>query len=133
MEVRSGLLGSADRAGGAGRADGADGLSLGDPGSAVHGDRPEVDERDGVAVGRLDREAEAVRGHGAGERHRSGVRGDHRRSGGPADVDAAVLAGRVRITPELECLQDRTGRGPRPPVRGRCEHEEGDGDADRSQ
>jgi hypothetical protein len=61
MEIRNRLLGSS------GRADRGDGLPFGDADAAAHRDRPEVDERHGVAVGRLDREAETVRRHRTGE------------------------------------------------------------------
>ena len=66
-----------------------------------------MDERDGVAVGRLDRDAEPVRRHGAREGHHAGARREHGRTGRAADVDASVLAAAYGSSPSRNCR--RTG------------------------
>jgi hypothetical protein len=80
----------------------------------------EMRERDGERVSREDRDALTARGHRPGERHLSGRRRDDRRSRRGADVDAAVLATRVRVRRiERERREHRAGHGPRPRARGR--------------
>ena len=73
-----------------------------------------MEERHGVAVGRQDRDAATVRGHGACERDRAGGRSANRAAGRAGDVDAAMLAGGVRVGAELERAEHLTVRGPRP-------------------
>ncbi len=107
----------------AARPDRADGVTLGDCGALRHDERAEMGERDGVAVGGLDRQAHPGRGDGArkGDCARGG-----RCDGGAgraADVESAVLAGGVRVRRiEVERLQDVAGGGPGP--RTGCGHEE---------
>jgi ABC-type amino acid transport substrate-binding protein len=85
-------------------ADRADRLALRDRGCSRDGDRAEVDEGDGVAVGRLDRyDAPAARDH-AREADDASGRGAHRRVGCRGNVDSAVLSSCVRIVPEVEGL-----------------------------
>jgi hypothetical protein len=79
------------------RADGPHRLALAHCGSSPHAERPEVHERDGVAVLGLDRHDPAAAGDGARERDRSRGRCADGSSGGGADVDSAVLACRVRV------------------------------------
>jgi len=90
-------------------------------------DRPQVGERDGVAVGGLDRERPAVRRHGAregdGSRRR---RPDEVAGGGGAQVDAPVLAAGVRVRAERERSQHGPGDRPRPRLRCRGEREQGE-------
>ena len=105
----------------AARADRADVVQLGHGRALDDADRPQMRERDGVAVRGLDRDRLAVRGHGPGEAHRAGRRRDHglaRRAG--AQVDAAVLVRGVRVRLVVdERLQDRPLHGPAPGIRSR--------------
>jgi hypothetical protein len=96
VDVRLGVL---RLAGPTGRADAP---ALGDLVAARDGDGAEVDERDRVAVGRLDRHRAASAGHGAGERDRAGRRRLDERACRRGDVDAAMLLGRIGIVPEDE-------------------------------
>ena len=105
------------------RAHRPDRRSLGDGDTLRDDDRPEMDERDGVAVLRLDRDPTTVRGEGSGERHDPGRGRADGRAVGAADVDAAVLAGCVGIRPQTERSQDRPVGGPRPRRSRRAEHE----------
>jgi hypothetical protein len=82
----------------------ADRDALGDGLALANADGPEVDERGGVAVVRLDRHRAASSRHRSGERHGAGGRRDGGRPGGGADVDATVLPGRVRVRAEDERL-----------------------------
>jgi hypothetical protein len=52
-------------------------LSLGHDGAGVDQERAQMQQRDRVAVGRLNGDREPVRGDLAGERDRSGSRRDH--------------------------------------------------------
>jgi hypothetical protein len=113
VDVRVGVLRLAARAKCADCGALGDGLALPD------GDGPEVNERRGVAVGRLDRHRSPAAGHRSGERHRSGRRRDDGRPGSRTDVDAAVLTGRVGVRPEDEGSQHRAVDRPGPGVRGR--------------
>ncbi|HET7648011.1 MAG TPA: hypothetical protein VFK17_05525 [Gaiellaceae bacterium] len=118
MDVRPVDLGVAARAGG------ADDVALGDRAAGGDGDRAEVRERHGEPVGSRDRDGAARARHGAGERHRPGRGRAHRLAGGRADVDAAVLAGGVRVRGiEGERLDDAAARGPRPRSRDGREQE----------
>jgi hypothetical protein len=72
-------------------------LSLRDCGPRSDRNRPEVDERDRVAVLGPDRQAATFSRQLAGEGDDAGRRGAHLCSRRRADVDATVLATRVRI------------------------------------
>jgi hypothetical protein len=118
VDVRTCMLG---RARGADR---ADHRSLVDTRAARHRRRSEVDERDRVAVRRLDRDGKAVRGHRAHERDQACARGSDRLALLAGDVEAAVLPGGVRVAAVSELLQDRPGCRPGPRARGGSENEE---------
>jgi len=81
----------------AARTDRPDAVALRDRRALRHGDRAEVRQRDGVAVGGRDRDALAGRRHGAGERDDAGDRCEHLRVGRAAEIDAAMLASRERM------------------------------------
>lgn len=103
------------------RADRPDDVSLAHDDAAHHVDRAQVRERDGEAVGRLDRQALAARRHRARERDRPGPRRAHgptRR--GRAHVNAAVLAARVGVAAEDERAQHRSVGRPGPGAGGGC-------------
>jgi hypothetical protein len=92
-------------------------VTLGDRSSDGQTDRAEVDERDGVTVCGPDRQTETRMRKRAREgdeavRRRAHVR-PHRRT----DVDAAMLAARVRIVPRDERPQHRPVDRPGPGVR----------------
>jgi hypothetical protein len=76
----------------AARADDPDRLALRHDRAPADQERAEVQERDGVAVGRLNGDREPVRRDLADERHRSGGRRDHRVTERPLDVDPTMLA-----------------------------------------
>jgi hypothetical protein len=99
-------------------------LPLAHGGASGHGHGPQVDERDRVAVVGLDRHGEPVRSDRTSEGDAARPRRDHRGTGLPADVDAAVLAGRVRIASVVKRLQQRPGGRPRPRTCPGGEHEE---------
>jgi hypothetical protein len=101
--------------------------------TACHRRRAEVDERDRVAFGRLDRNGEAVRRHRADERDHSPTRGDDGLAGLTGDVDAAVLPGGVRVSAVSELGQDGAWGRPRPRARGGGNDEKGDYDEGCSQ
>jgi len=84
----------------------ADDLALGQGGAARDCDSAELEQRDGVAVGRLDRHGAAAGGDRAGERHGSGGGRANRLADRSADVDAAMLAGLVLVARERERPQD---------------------------
>jgi len=81
----------------AARPDGSDGVSLSDGRTAPHSEGAQVHERHRVAIRRLDRHGLSSARDGARERHRARCGSDDRSPGGRADVDPAVLAGRVRM------------------------------------
>ena len=71
--------------------------------------RAEMHERDGVAVGGLDRHGLPARRHRAGKRHSPARGGQNVRAGWTGDVDPAVLAACVRIgRVERKSAQDST-------------------------
>lgn len=121
-----------DPLGVAARADRADGLSFLDRSPCRHADRSEMDERDRVAVGRANRQAEPFARKLPGKRH------DARRGSldvgacVSGDVDPTMLAARVRIVLGDERAEHRAFDGPRPGRRRRAEHEgeQGTGRAD---
>jgi len=102
------------------RPDRPDRRTLCEHGALRNAERAEMRERHGERIGREDRDALAARGHRPGERHLSGSRRDDRRSRRGADVDAPVLATRVRVRRiERERREHRSGHGPRPRARSR--------------
>jgi len=78
-----------------------------------------MQQRDGVAVRRLDRDCPPAGRHGSGERDDTASRRDNRRAGSRADVDPTVETARIRIGAEAESVQNRPLHRPGPPVR-RC-------------
>jgi hypothetical protein len=102
-----------------GRADGCDRRALPRECASYDGDRAQVQERHGLPGRRLDRHRLAEGGHGACERHDALRRGAHGRADRCRDVDAAVLAGRVRVfRVEVEAAQHLTVHRPGPRPRG---------------
>ena len=80
-----------------------------------HGDRAEVDERHGIAVGREDCDALTVRRHRSGECHAPGYRSLNRTSRRPTDIDTPMLPGRIRMRRvERERRKHDTINGPHP-------------------
>ena len=98
-----------------------DDRTLGDRAPAGNVDRAELEQRDRVSVGGLDRERAAARrdrpdeGHGARD-GRANRLVDRR-----ADIDAAVLPGLVLVCCERERPQDRPLHRPGPAGSGRDE------------
>ena len=91
----------------AARADRADRRALRDGGVRGDRDRAQMRQRHRVAVGRLDRDALPRGRHRAGEGHRARGGCDHGGAGSAADVDAPVLAARIRMARiEDEGLKD---------------------------
>jgi hypothetical protein len=112
-------------------ADLTDDNALGDLGRARDGNCSEMDERDGQAVGRLERERAAAARDRSGEAHRPGYRRPDRVAGVGADVEAAVLPRRVGVVTELEGSKHRPVDGPGP---GECGRRAGlERDQDRKQ
>jgi hypothetical protein len=110
-EVHVGLRGLDDAAG----PDRPDDRALSDERPAPYSDRPEVDERRGVAERRLDRHGLAARRHRPCERDDSVGRGEHRATARSAEIDTAMLAGGVRVrVVERKRPQDRAVDRPRP-------------------
>jgi hypothetical protein len=101
------------------RADRANADALGDGRTALDGHGAEMEQRDGVAVRRLDRDRPPAGRHGPGERDDATRRRDDRGTGSRADVDAAVESARVWIGTEAERLQNRPLHRPGPSLR-RC-------------
>jgi hypothetical protein len=103
------------------------GLTFADRRSFRDGERAEMRERDGVAVGRRDREALARDRDGSGERHRPGRGRDDAGAGLGAEIDAAVLAGCIGMRRVVgERLQHRPVDGPRPGSSRCCVQQCGD-------
>jgi hypothetical protein len=99
----------------AARSDRTDDRALRDARTAHHPDRPEVHERGGVAERRLDRHRLAAGRHRPSERDHSLRRSEHRTAARSAEIDTAMLAGRVRMrVVERKRPQHRTVDGPRP-------------------
>jgi hypothetical protein len=86
----------------AGLADRPDLLALGDAHARRDGDRAEMERRDRVAVGRLDRDRSPVARQGACEAHRTRCGRQRRLARDPGDVDTPVLTGVVLVRPEGE-------------------------------
>ncbi len=117
VHVRDGLLGHPARA------HRTNGVTLGDGRPTPDGHRAEMQQRDGVAVRRLDRDRPPAGRHGSGERDNAAGRRDNRGTSSRADVDTTVEAARVRIGAEAERVQNRPLNRPGPPVR-RCGRDE---------
>jgi hypothetical protein len=103
----------------AARPDRGDRIALGDQRAPSDTQRPEMQQRHRVAVGRLDRQRLAPGRHRAGERDGSSGRRDHRRALRSTDVDPAMLAAFVRVVAEAELAQHRPVHGPCPATRAR--------------
>jgi hypothetical protein len=93
--------------------------------------RTEALQRHGVPVGGANRDRLSAGRNGAGEADRSGCRRMHRRPGGSADVDAAVLAAGVGVVTKDEWSKHRPVDGPGPGERGL--HADLERDEDRKQ
>ena len=87
----------------------------------------EVRQRRFVLTGR-DRQSEAVDRCRPGKRDRAGDGRAKARRASQGDVDAAVLATRVRVAAHREPAQDRAVGGPRPGPRRRAGHQRAGGD-----
>jgi hypothetical protein len=99
----------------AARPDGPDDRAFRHERPAHDPDRPEVDERGCVAGRRLDRHRLAPVRHRASERDHSALRGVYWAAARSAQIDAAMLAARVRVrVVEHKRPQHRTVDGPRP-------------------
>jgi hypothetical protein len=110
---------------GAARADRSNDGALRDGGVLRHGDQAEVRQRHRQTVGGVDRDRLAARRHRPREADDTGGRREHRCAGVTTDVDAAMLAARVRMRRiEREPLEHGAAHGPRPGSRrGHPEHE----------
>jgi hypothetical protein len=105
------------------RPDRADDFALGELRPHAHADRPELHERDRVAVGSADRQRQPRARNGAGESDDAGRRRSHLSTCRRADVDPAVLAAHVGVVVGDESLQHGPVDGPAPGCCTRCEHE----------
>ena len=83
----------------------------------------ELEQRDRVAVGGLDRHTAPALRERAHEGDAPARRGANLGPGGDADVDTAVLAARVRVRADGERAQHRTVGGPGPTERSRGDDE----------
>jgi hypothetical protein len=114
-----GDIGLADL-GDAARTDGRDDVSFVDAIPSGGQERAEMEERDGVSVGRLDRHGPPARRDGAREADDARCGRAHVRPGRRAEIDAAMLTRCVRMRAvERERAQHRTVDGPRPRLRCR--------------
>ncbi|MEO5574845.1 MAG: hypothetical protein ABIR67_06040 [Gaiellaceae bacterium] len=109
----------------------ADDVAFRNTGAARDVDRAELQQRDGVAVGGLNRQRPTAARDRAGERDGAGRGCTYRVAGGRTDVDAAVLPGRIGVRRHGERPQDGTLDGPRPADRSRNDDQERDRRADR--
>jgi hypothetical protein len=107
----------------AGVAEGADGLALRDDRAARYGERRQVQQRDRIAVGRLDRHRTAVHRQRAREANDAGGGGGDCLPGRTADVDAAVMTGLVLASAVRERPQHGPRCGPAPALRDRRQQE----------
>jgi hypothetical protein len=119
VHVRHRVLGRAARA------DGADGGPFDDRRTPFDRQRSEMQQRHGVAVGRLDRDRAAACRHCPGERDEARGRRGHGGAQRRADVDAAVEAAGIGVGAEAEPLQHRPLNRPGPAVRARGRNESG--------
>jgi|tagenome__1003787_1003787.scaffolds.fasta_scaffold20964453_2 hypothetical protein len=102
------------------RPDGSDDSTFADPGAAYDLDRAQVHERRRVAGRRLDRDRLAAGRHGACEAHDPVGGRAHVRAGGSTEIQAAMLAGRVRMRAvERERPEHRAVDRPGPRLRRR--------------
>ena len=100
-------------------------LTLGHDGARVDQERAEMQQRDRVAVGRLNGDREPVRGDLAGEHDRPRGRRDHGVAESALDVDPAMLSRNERVVlVERKPLQHRPRNRPRPGA-GRGGHRQG--------
>jgi hypothetical protein len=113
-------------------ADGAHDRTLGHGVVARDRSGGQLEQRHRVAVRRLDGDGAPAGGEGADEGDRAGRRSQHGRTDVGPDVDAAMLAARVRVGAEDERPQHGAGHRPGPGGRagagGQRQHE---GDRDR--
>ena len=98
--------------------DSAHGRPFGDLVAAHHADRAELQQRDRVAVGRLDRDRTTAAGDRADERDGAGSRRAHDSPKVGADVQATVLTAGVDVVAERERAQDRPVARPCPSACG---------------
>jgi hypothetical protein len=98
----------------AARTDRADDIAFADRRSLRDRRGSEMRQRDDVAVRRRDRDDDTARRHRADERDPSAGDGAHRSAGLSSDVDAAVLAGGIRVRAEAERSQHLAARRPGP-------------------
>jgi len=117
VHVWDGLLGHPARAHRANR------VTLGESRPARDRHGAKMEQRDGVAVGRPDRDRPPAGRHGPRERDDPAHRRAHRDTGPGADVDPPVQTARVWIGAEAERLQNRPLYRPGPPLR-RCGRDE---------
>jgi len=96
------------------RPDRADDLAFTDRGADREADRPEMDQGHRVTICGADRQAEPVARHLPGEGDDAGSRSARVGSGRSGDVDAAVLAARIRIVPGGERPEHLALDGPAP-------------------
>ena len=85
--------------------------------------RGELEQRHGIAVGRADGEDVATSWHGAGERDGPGGRCEYGAAELGRDVDAPVLASRVRIGADGEWTEHRPVGRPGPGEQPRRRHQ----------
>ena len=113
--------------------DGGDRLALENGASTCDCRRPEVQQRHGEAVRRLDRDRPAASRHRAGERDGTRGRRVHGHAARATDVDTPMLIGCVRVVSELELMQHRPTDGPGPGGGGRCPDQERDEDREQNE
>ena len=96
-----------------------DDIAFGHVRAAPDRDRTDVRERRLEAVGRRDRDRQAVRGHLAGKRHLTGYRGSNDVCSADRDVDATMLARGVLVVTDRELTKHGAVDRPCPGMRGR--------------
>jgi hypothetical protein len=107
----------------AARADRAHHLALLDRRARSHADRPEMDQRDGISVGRPDRETEPLMRELPDEGDDARGRGANVRTGRRGDVDSTVLAAGVGVVLGDERPQHGAVDWPSPGTRARAQNE----------
>jgi hypothetical protein len=107
----------------AARADRRHDLAFLDRRACDHADRADVHERDRVAVRSANGEAKTFVRQPPGEGNDTGYGSTELGAGRAPDVDAAMLAARVRVALSHERPQDRSLDGPCPPGRRGTEDE----------
>jgi hypothetical protein len=105
------------------RADRAHHLALLDRRARSHADRPEMDQRDGIPVGRPDGETEPLMREPPDEGDDTRDRGANVRTGRRGDVDSTVLATRVGVVLGDERPQHGAVDWPSPGTRARAQNE----------